>query len=423
MRRSTLLFSTFFFFLLTCLIANSATHNITRRSSRDKTHRKKCPITSSPLQCSLKPPPPFPDLPQKVLSFADQRLQVVYPVIQNFKSIITSDPLNITQTWVGSDICTYKGFYCDNPPYNLSAIALASIDFNGFHLGASSLDGFLDQLPDIALFHANSNNFSGTISSKIASLPYLYELDISNNFFSGPFPTAVLGMDGLSFLDLRFNFFTGSVPPQIFTQDLDALFLNNNNFIQSLPDNLGSSHIILLTLANNNFNGPIPSSIAKALSSLTEVLLLNNQLTGCLPYELGLLEEAIVLDASNNQLTGPLPFSLACLDKVEQLSFAGNLLFGLVPEVICDQLLNLANFSLADNYFIHVGPICYSLIRRGVLDVTNNCIPGFPFQRSIEECADFFSHARFCPNMGSYTYIPCSKFPFTYFVRQVDPTP
>ncbi|XP_062020253.1 uncharacterized protein At4g06744-like isoform X1 [Rosa rugosa] len=412
MRRSAstkALFLTFFFFLLTCLIANSATHNITRRSSKDKTHRKKCPITSSLLQCSKTPPPPPPDLPnpQKVLSFADQRLQVVYPVIQKFKSIITSDPLNITKTWVGSDICRYKGFYCDNPPYNLSAIALASIDFNGFQLGASSLDGFLDQLPDIALFHANSNNFSGTISSKIANLCYLYELDISNNLFSGPFPTAVLGMNGLTFLDIRFNFFTGSVPPQIFTQDLDALFLNNNNFMQSLPDNLGSSHIILLTLANNNFNGPIPSSIAKALSSLTEVLLLNNQLTGCLPYELGFLKEAIVFDASNNQLTGPLPFSLACLDKVEQLSFAGNLLFGLVPEVICDQLLNLANFSLSNNYFFHVGPICQSLIQRGLLDVTNNCIPGLPFQRSVEECADFFAYPMFCPNMGSYTYIPC----------------
>ncbi|PRQ27738.1 putative leucine-rich repeat domain, L domain-containing protein [Rosa chinensis] len=431
MRRSAstkaLFLTFFFFFLLTCLIANSATHNITRRSSKDKTHRKKCPITSSLLQCSKTPPPPPPPPdapnPQKVLSFADQRLQVVYPVIQKFKSIITSDPLNITKTWVGSDICKYKGFYCDNPPYNLSAIALASIDFNGFQLGASSLDGFLDQLPDIALFHANSNNFSGTISSKIANLPYLYELDISNNLFSGPFPTAVLGMNGLTFLDIRFNFFTGSVPPQIFTQDLDALFLNNNNFMQSLPDNLGSSHIILLTLANNNFNGPIPSSIAKALSSLTEVLLLNNQLTGCLPYELGFLKEAIVFDASNNQLTGPLPFSLACLDKVEQLSFAGNLLFGLVPEVICDQLLNLANFSLSNNYFIHVGPICQSLIQRGLLDVTNNCIPGLPFQRSVEECADFFAHPMFCPNMGSYTCIPCSKFPYTSFVHQVDPTP
>ncbi|XP_020409831.1 uncharacterized protein At4g06744 [Prunus persica] len=401
-----------FFFLLTCLsIAYSVTdhtHKETlklvlgghhRGGSKDRGNRKQ-----------ISPPKAPPDLPNtEEFVFADQKLEIVYPIIQKFKSTITSDPLGITKTWVGSNICSYRGFYCDNPPNNGSAIALASIDFNGFQLGASSLDGFLDQLPDIALFHANSNNFSGTISANIAKLPYLYELDLSNNQFSGPFPSVVLGMSSLTFLDIRFNFFTGSVPPQIFTQDLDALFINNNNFMQKLPDNLGSSHILLLTLANNKFMGPIPPGISKAFSALTEVLLLNNQLTGCLPYEIGLLKEAIVFDAGNNQLTGPLPFSLACLENAEQLNFAGNLLYGMVPEVVCG-LQNLVDLSLSDNYFTNVGPLCRMLIGRGVLDVRNNCIPDLPFQKSIEECADFFAHPRFCPYMGSYTYIPC-KFP------------
>ncbi|KAH7523661.1 hypothetical protein FEM48_Zijuj06G0035600 [Ziziphus jujuba var. spinosa] len=363
-------------------------------------------------------------LPQPLV-FADQRLAIVYPVIQNFKSIITSDPLGITKSWVGSDVCKYRGFYCDHPPDNQSAIALASIDFNGFQLGAPTLDGFLDQLPDIALFHANSNNFTGTISSSIAKLPYLYELDISNNKFYGPFPSAVLGMNGLTFLDIRFNFFSGSVPPQIFMQNLDYLFINNNDFRQKLPDNLGSSHILCLTLANNKFIGPIPRSIAKVLSSVTEVLLLNNELTGCLPYEIGLLKEAVVFDVGNNRLTGPLPFSLVCLDKVEQLNFAGNSFYGMVPEVVCE-LEYLVNFSLSNNYLTNVGPICRSLIERGVLDVRNNCIPYLPNQRSIAECVAFFAQPRFCPHMWSYTYIPCMFPGFSSsasFIPQVAPTP
>ncbi|XP_021678741.2 uncharacterized protein At4g06744 [Hevea brasiliensis] len=367
-----------------------------------------------PLECPklAVPLPPTPSLSLKtgVLVFVDQRLAVVYPIVQKFKSIITSDRHGITKTWVGSDICSYKGFFCDNPPDNKSAIAVASIDFNGFQLAAPTLDGFLDQLPDIALFHANSNYFSGTISPKIAKLPYLYELDISNNLFSGSFPSAVLGMNGLTFLDIRFNFFSGSIPPQLFTQPLDALFLNNNNFMTSLPDNLGSNHILFLTLANNKFIGPLPRSIFKAFSYLTEVLLLNNQLTGCLPYEIGLLKEAIVFDAGNNQLTGPLPLSLACLEKVEQLNFAGNLLFGMVPELVCE-LENLVNLSLSDNYFTTVGPLCRILIEKGLLDVRNNCIPDLPFQRSVVECANFFAQPKFCPRMWSYTYIPC-KTPF-----------
>lgn len=347
-----------------------------------------------------------PALGAELLVFADQRLSLVYPIIQNFKNLITSDPLGITKSWVGSDICSYQGFFCDNPPYNKSAIALASIDFNGFQLAAPSLNGFLDQLPDIALFHANSNFFTGSISSNIATLPYLYELDISNNLFSGSFPTAILGMTSLSFLDIRFNLFSGSVPPELFTKDLEVLFINNNNFMQKLPENIGNSHILLLTLANNKFFGPIPRGIAKALSSLTEVLFLNNLLSGCLPYELGFLKEAVVLDAGNNRLTGPIPNSLGCLQNVEVLNFAGNLFYGMVPEVVC-ALGNLANLSLSDNYFIQVGPICRSLIKKGVLDIRKNCIPGLPFQRSIFECVSFFSHPRHCPDLASYAYIPC----------------
>ncbi|KAJ6971390.1 hypothetical protein NC653_032029 [Populus alba x Populus x berolinensis] len=340
-------------------------------------HRKYRATRCSKLGDAGAPPAALP-VKTELLVFADQRLASVYPIIQKFKSLVTSDPLGITKTW---------------PPDNNSATAVASIDFNGFQLAAPTLDGFLDQLPDVALFHANSNNFAGTISSNIARLPYLYELDISNNLFSGSFPTAVL------------------VPPQIFTQNLQVLFINNNNFMTTLPDNLGSTHILYLTLANNKFIGPIPKHIFKAFSSLSEVLLSNNQLTGCLPSEVGLLKEAIVFDASNNKLTGPLPVALSCLEKVELLNFSGNQLFGMVPEVVCE-LEKLGNFSLSDNYFTTLGPVCWELFYKGVLDVTNNCIPGLPFQRSVVECLDFIAHPNSCPRMWSSTFIPC-KAPFS----------
>lgn len=417
--------------VLACLVVNTMAQNTNTEAlgfvigGKRISLTKGCALKDQNIPITLECPQPktsisLPPLPLKdeILQFAEQRLAVVYPVIQEFKSIITSDPLGITKTWVGSDICNYKGFYCESPPDNETAIAVASIDFNGFQLSAPTLDGFLDQLPDIALFHANSNNFAGTISSNIAKLPYLYELDISNNKFSGPFPAAVLGMNNLEFLDIRFNYFTGSVPPQIFTQNLDFLFINNNGFMIKLPDNIGSTHILFLTLANNKFIGPLPRSIFKAFSELTEVLLVNNQLTGCLPYEIGYLKEAVVFDVGDNQLTGQLPFSLACLEKVEQLNFANNLLFGMVPEAVCG-LPNLLHFSLSDNYFTHAGPLCRFLIEKGVLDVRNNCIPDLPFQRSVAECADFFAHPRFCPHMWSYTYIPCKP----YYIPEMAPSP
>lgn len=351
-------------------------------------------------------------------SFADQRLALVYPIIQNIKNSITSDPLNITHTWVGSDICNYTGFYCDHPPYNESVTAVASIDFNGFGLEAPTLEGFIDQLPDLALFHANSNKFSGALPEKLATLPFLYELDMSNNKFSGPFPQEILRMSGLSFLDIRYNFFSGSIPPQIFLLNLDVLFLNNDDFIRTLPDTLGSTPSRYLSLANSHFTGPIPSSIGNASSTLQEVLFMNNLLTSCLPYELGLLKEATVIDASDNFLTGPLPFSLGCLEKIEQLNFAGNLLYGQVPEVLC-AVGNLQNLSLSNNFFPEVGELCMKLIENGVLDVRRNCIPNLPYQRSSAECASFFMRPRDCPRPSTFNIVPCNVTPMDNLQRLI----
>lgn len=206
----------------------------------------------------------------QTLIFKDKRLAVVYPIIQAFKKSITEDPLNRTGNWVGPEICNYTGFYCDNPPDNASALALAAIDFNGFNLAAPTLQGFIDKLPDLAIFHANSNKFSGSVPD-VSNLQYFYELDISNNVFSGSFPTTVISVKDLSFLDIRFNSFSGSVPPQIFDIPLEVLFINDNDLTAKLPENFGSTKVFYLTLANNRLTGPIPRSIGNLNSTLIQV--------------------------------------------------------------------------------------------------------------------------------------------------------
>ncbi|KAJ8766884.1 hypothetical protein K2173_009228 [Erythroxylum novogranatense] len=330
-----------------------------------------CQIIGNPLTPILSPllPPIIPE----ILNFLDQRLTILLPIIQAFKNTITFDPLNVTQTWVGPNICNYTGFYCDHPPDNQSATALAAIDFNGFQLTAPSLDGFIDQLPDLAIFHANSNNFFG--------------LDISNNGFSGNFPMEIL-----------------------FSLKILTFFSEQQQFHAKLPETLGSSPVRYLTFANNKFTGPLPKSILNASSTLTEILLLNNMLSGCLPYELGLLRQLVLFDASNNQLTGPLPCSLGCLANIQQLNLAQNLLFGQVPEVLC-ALGNLANLSLSSNYFSSLGPMCRKLVKSGVLDIRKNCIRDLPDQRPVQECTAFFSHRRSCANPSSFTILPCKSTP------------
>ncbi|KAJ1273402.1 hypothetical protein BS78_06G277600 [Paspalum vaginatum] len=360
--------------------------------------------------CGCGPTPP-------AWRFKNGKLAALYPVIQAFKKTITCDPMGVTATWEGTELCDsffngtrYLGFYCDYPPYapadNISYLTVASIDFNGFGLCAPSLAGFVDQFPDLALFHANSNNFSGDVPD-LTHLPYFYELDLSNNNFSGSFPETVVPLGNLTFLDLRFNRYAGTVPPPVFALTAEALFLNNNGFSGRIPDTFGSTGAQYLVVANNEFTGPIPRSIYNTSATLSEVLFLNNRLSGCLPYEVGLVEGLAVFDAGGNEIAGPIPLSFGCLRDVEELNLAGNQLYGQVPDVVCllARTGKLANLSLSDNFFHSVGHHCMELVRSRVLDVRRNCILGFPDQRPPIECAAFYADpTKHCPFIP---HIPC----------------
>ncbi|XP_059447130.1 uncharacterized protein At4g06744-like [Corylus avellana] len=372
------------------------------------------PPPPSPPPPSPPPPPPPPPSPPPPSPPPPPRLKLVYPVLQSFRKLVKYDPFNKLASWDRKDqnVCKFKGLTCATvPKYNQRA--LAAVDFNGFHLSGGKdgllLSGFIEMLPDITVFHANSNNFTGCIPREISKLPYFYELDLSNNKLEGQFPMEVLGAKQLTFLDLRFNNLQGTVPPQVFLLDVDVIFINNNNFYQNLPYNLGSTPALYLTFANNKFTGPIPPSIGNAKDTLIEVLFLNNKLTGCLPFEIGKLKLATVFDVSINQLTGPIPHSFQCLSKIEVLNLSRNEFYGSVPDEIC-KLPNLGAFDLSNNFFTEVGPECRKLIKKNYLDVKQNCIIDLPYQKSKHECAAFFSKMwnHRC-NENNMNYIPCKK--------------
>ncbi|KAE8653957.1 Leucine-rich repeat family protein [Hibiscus syriacus] len=195
----------------------------------------------------------------------------ILAITQELKRNITFDPQNYTGTWVGNNYCLFKGFVCDTVP-DLNITGLAGIDFNGATFsGNLNFYRFVTNLPDIAIFHANSNNFSGIIGQGLSGLRYFYEIDLSNNKFIGGFPSNVLSARNLTFIDLRFNNYLGTVPRSVFNFDTDVLFINNNVFSQSVPTNLGNTPALYLTLANNNFTGTIPRSIGAAWETMTEV--------------------------------------------------------------------------------------------------------------------------------------------------------
>ncbi|KAK7369879.1 hypothetical protein VNO80_11927 [Phaseolus coccineus] len=319
-------------------------------------------------------------------------LNNAFTALQAWKSAITDDPLKILDTWVGPNVCSYKGVFCSNSQDDNGIATTASTESSvvaGIDLNHANLKGTLVKelslLSDITLFHLNTNRLSGSVPDSFRDLSSLQELDLSNNQLSGPFPTATLSMPSLVYLDLRYNNFSGQLPDELFNQRLDAIFLNNNNFGGEIPENLGNSPASVINLANNKLSGSIPFSFGFMSSRLKEILFLNNQLTGCIPQGVGIFTEMQVLDVSFNSLMGHLPDTMNCLQDIEVLNLANNKLSGELSDVVCS-LRNLLNLTVAHNFFSGLSQECSRLFNVG-FDFSDNCIPGRNMQRPQPECS------------------------------------
>ncbi|KAF8388886.1 hypothetical protein HHK36_025567 [Tetracentron sinense] len=319
---------------------------------------------------------------------SNSRLDKAYTALQAWKSAITDDPFGILETWVGSNVCSYRGVFCADPQEMSTppGLVVAGIDLNHANL-QGSLVKELSLLSDMSLLHLNSNRFTGTVPNTFRDLSSLSELDLSNNHFSGPFPSVTLFIPNLKYLDLRFNNFSGPISEDLFNRNLDAIFLNNNQFEGPIPLNLGNSPASVINLANNKFSGNIPLSFGYMGPAIKEVLLLNNQLTGCIPEGVGFLREMEVLDVSFNSLMGQLPNSISCLNEIEVLNLAHNKLSGVLPDPVCS-LRSLVNLTVSYNFFSGFSQDCTKLYFRNVgFDFAVNCIPGRDMQRPQPECS------------------------------------
>ena len=317
------------------------------------------------------------------------KLSRAYAALQAWKSAITDDPFKILDTWVGTDVCSYKGVFCSDSQEEMNETpgpVVAGIDLNHANL-QGTLVKEVSLLTDMSLLHLNSNRFSGTLPDTFKDLSSLQELDLSNNLFSGPFPIVTIYIPNLIYLDLRFNKFSGPLPEDLFNKKLDAIFVNNNQFEGQLPPNLGNSPASVINLANNKFRGNIPTSFGFMGSKLKEILFLNNQLTGCIPEGVGLFTDMQVLDVSSNSLMGHLPDTISCLEDIEVLNLAHNKLSGVLPDLVCS-LRSLLNLTVSYNFFSGFSQECSKLFFRNVgFDFSANCIPGRNLQRPQPECS------------------------------------
>ena len=241
----------------------------------------------------------------------------------------------------------------------------------------------LGDLGSLTWLHLSDNQLTGGIPAWLGRLSRLERLSLSRNQMTGQIPAELGGLPNLQFLRLQGNQLTGCIPAglrDVPDNDLDELGLadcasgdaatdraalvalynatgganwrNNGNWLSNAP--MGEWHGVTtdsdgrvtdLHLIDNQLTGAIPAELGY-LTKLELLALIDNRLTGSIPAELGYLTNVEVLALIDNRLTGSIPAELGYLTNVEFLGLGGNQLTGSIPA----ELGNLTNLTHLDLY-------------------------------------------------------------------------
>lgn len=260
-------------------------------------------------------------------------------VIQKLAAAVSPTP---TGWSTNTPFCDWKEIRCDSSN-RVTSINLASKSLSGV------LPSDLNSLSQLTSLSLQRNSFTGPIPS-FANLSFLQSLYLDNNNFSSVPPGAFQGLTSLQILSLtqNVNLASWSIPTEL-TQasSLASFYAGNANIVGSLPDFFDSfSSLLELRLSYNNLTGVLPKSLG---GSGIKSLWLNNQLIG-MSGSIDVLSSMTQLTQvwlQKNQFTGQIPDFSKC-ESLFDLQLRDNQFTGIVPPSLMS-LSSLLNVSLDNN--------------------------------------------------------------------------
>ncbi|KAK3412930.1 hypothetical protein EUGRSUZ_I01591 [Eucalyptus grandis] len=288
----------------------------------------------------------------------------------HFKSAIKIDPTNTIKggNWTAeANFCEWIGVICSNCKQRVTALDLSHMGLHG------RLSPYLGNLSFLASLDLRNNSFYGTILIEISHLRRLKKLVLEDNQFAGNIPPNLAWCQNLEVMSLMMNRLTGSIPREFGTfPKLQKLYLGSNDLRGQIPSFLGNiSTLQSIALFNASLTGSIPLALFNR--SLTNVVLMDNYLSGSLPSDLcyrwhdiqilalsgnqfsGLplemltqCKELLMLVLSDNRFQGTIPREIDSLPKLRNLHLDGNNFTGTIPQTI-GNMSSLRKLSLSDN--------------------------------------------------------------------------
>lgn len=247
----------------------------------------------------------------------------------------------------------------------------------------------LGGIPTLSYVRLSNNRFTGAFPTSFISLNNLHTLLIDNNAIGGTLPALMGMMKTLVNLRLHKNDFYGELPnfsdailletahfddnffkgplPQFGSKRLRELYLDKNSLTGAIPVSYGNHpKLQVLSARNNDISSTIPASLAKAtnlgvldlsynkisgelsetlsqLTQLKQLYLNNNRLQGSFPSWLGSMENLEIAHFNNNLFSGDLQlgYEFEHLDFLKEFTIEFNQMVGMVPEDVCDLLLDV----------------------------------------------------------------------------------
>ncbi|CAI9112712.1 OLC1v1013190C1 [Oldenlandia corymbosa var. corymbosa] len=256
---------------------------------------------------------------------------------------------------------------------NLTYLDLSGNDFRSF------VPSSFGKLRELEYLHLDGNQLYGLVPEALGQLNKLEELDISFNLLSAELSEFhFVELKRLKHLDLSYNpsltlnvssqwippfrleyigmhsVRVGSQIPQwLRTQNsVTSLLMSNASISGSIPEWFvtACSSVQELDLSKNDISGVLPSSL-KNMNSLSNLNLSSNRLTGNLPEWIGGITQLQALSLQSNNFYGELPPSLTKLKYLSDLDLSENQFTGTIPEWIGEQLTELYTLKLHSNNF------------------------------------------------------------------------
>ncbi|KAA8529940.1 hypothetical protein F0562_034456 [Nyssa sinensis] len=231
---------------------------------------------------------------------------------------------------LGLSFCSLSG-PIDSSFVNLRSLSLIRLNYNNI---SARVPEFFADYSNLTELHLFSCGFYGKVPERIFQIPTLLVLDLGSNKLEGFFPDSVLKLTHIVYLDLSGNNFTGPIPS-----------------LRTIPWSHfdGLVNLTSIDLSENSVGGTIPSSLI-GISSLSEILLQQNQFEGQLPEFPNASSSLLqLLDLSNNKLEGLIPMSILELGSLRGLTLSFNNFSGTMQFEIFQRLGNLIMLDLAYN--------------------------------------------------------------------------